>query len=1152
MALNSSNSNAGSTEPKIGAGALSNFNTQNTENKSNGNFSGGDINFDTSKLSINNPFNTNNSQQPTFNLDDVFTPTVSGNLDINKPSNNSSNNSSNNTTYSNNSTEPTMTVDEVYGKSNNQPVVEKQGDYATSSNEKSKVETSTFGKQDKISVTPTSVTENKGMIGNGAIQSVEGLDFQQKDKASVDVLDSKKKRDEAEAEDKADSMRLKLKGDIDKAAQQEGGDNFKIGDRDEDVANAKAKVDQLTNEKAKYENEYKKNVNQLEIFNKKVAEKKQAIEQEDADYQAKKTNAEQLDSIGRLMQGFGQRYQEIANKDPNVLNRKSIHLGLQELKSEVTRFCEQLGVEPPAMEYDAYRAKEALEEFQSWGKSFIQENFNGLKDFSPNSITVYKAGLEEDHLNHLIQFTDELDSLAGEAKLIENRQEKLQGLIADNKKKSTAAQKAYDDLVNNTYVGEEAPQSGAETSYEQEKKFNEENAKRQAQLEQKKKAAEDAANKSKKIKQDYEQKKQELDETRINVSSFLDDIEKFDNEFNKITDEILSKPAYNRDQQRSNEARLKKAQEDYKQSIENAAAKYNLNIELKEVDPIFLSGEAVNEVDNLLTQKEKELDILAEEDRKASKERYDTDADYRKSKKDYNNWKKAEEEKLKAGAAPEPETPSTTEPQPETPQSGAETSYNDAMNAIKNSENATPEQKAQAEEAITNLEDSRKALAEAAAKARSGNPDDMDAYQKALETYNKNLKEAQKIGNRWTQTDFNKDYTRAVAQANDFKVTLADGTEMEYSDFATEEATKSPQYAKAMYEKKAAELEEKHPILAKIERWKAEWSQTWLGSKLTFADNKVRDQFNQMAKTDMRATYAAYNNVLNDETGKYSEADKAEASKAINQAKALMTASAALQASTGFLSGIGDSMEDGISGTTDPGALNAWQKTLNTVDNIIRITLGLGISPAANKAYQNMYYMAGDKVNNSLLFNKDFDSDGFVLCQEYGNNAATGMIAGAGELAVGIAMMFNPASMSSGLNLITDSVQTFLNGLYGVRNEAEKSQKYTQEVLEYFKEAEDIAESSGNEEAVQEITNAITQIENFELKSDEVGNIDNWLEGSGSNTASNEKFNQSLTYDEWLKLIEADPTMREFAKSLTEKKKDKNAQKDNADTGVNS
>ena len=960
----SSNSN---TEPKVGAGVLSNF---NPENKSNGNSSGGHINPDTEpksngnssdddinfKLDVHNPFDTKETPQPTFNTDDVFKPTLSGNLDIDLPKINNNNNSSNNTTYSNNSTEPTMTVDEVYGKSNNQPVVEKQGDYSASSNEKSNVETSTFGKQDEVSVTPLSVTENKGIVGNAAIQSVEGLDFQQKDKASVDVLDSKKKRDEVEAEDKANSMRDKLKANVGKAAEEEGGEDFRIGDRDEDVANAKAKVDQLTNEKAKYENEYKKNAKQLEIFYKKAAEKQQAIEQaieqEDAEYQVKKANAKQLDAIGQQMQEFGQRYQEIANRKDNVFTAMGIQRDLSNLESEVTRFCEQLGVEPPAMSRYEPNAGRAFETFQSWEGGFIQENFDGLKDFSPNSITAYKAGLEKDHLNRLTQFTDELDSLVGEAKLIEDRQEKLRGLIADNEKKSTAAQKAYDDLVSEGYVGAEA-----------------------------------------------------------------------------VTEPTADEAA----------------------------------------------------------------------------------------------------------------------------KSNAEEAVNLAKDAINNSKDATPEQKAQAEEAITNLEDSRKALEAAAAAARSGNPADMVAYQKALEQYNKNLKEAQKIGNRWTQTDFNKDYTRAVAQANDFKVTLADGTEMEYSDFATEEATKSPQYANAMYEKKAADYEKNgHPILAKIERWKAEWSQTWLGSKLTFADNKVRDQFNQMAKTDMRATYAAYNNVLNDETGKYSEADKAEASKAINQAKALMTASAALQASTGFLSGIGDSMEDGISGTTDPGALNAWQKTLNTVDNIIRITLGLGISPAANKAYQNMYYMAGDKVNNSLLFNKDFDSDGFVLCQEYGNNAATGMIAGAGELAVGIAMMFNPASMSSGLNLITDSVQTFLNGLYGVRNEAEKSQKYTQEVLEYFKEAEDIAESSGNEEAVQEITNAITQIENFELKSDEVGNIDNWLEGSGSNTASNEKFNQSLTYDEWLKLIEADPTMREFAKSLTEKKKDKNAQKDNADTGVNS
>ena len=920
MALNSSNSNAGSTEPKIGAGALSNFNTQNTENKSNGNFSGGDINFDTSKLGIHDPLNPNKPQQPTFGVDSVFNPKLSGNLDIDF-SNTNNNNSSNNTTYSNNSPEPTMTVDEVYGKSNNQPVVEKQGDYATSSNEKSNVETSTFGKQDEISVTPTSVTENKGMVENATIQSVEGLDFQQKDKASQEVLDSKKKRDEVEAEDKADNMRNKLKGDIDKAAQEEGGEDFRIG-----TSEAEKKFNE---EKARRQAELNK--------------KKQAVVDAEKKYNESKDTSKWIDE------------------------------NLKRLKNQY--------------EIDLRTADQELSIIKNMQKNVDEMNSQGY--------LVKKLNERSDSYKTLKQ------------KVIECASEQGFGDVEIN---------STEDLVN--FVN-----------------------------------------------------------TLYNIAI-------------KSRDNIVS---------------------DYKDNGERME-KQKVKAD---TDSIINKG------------------ILDEAKEEANK-----------LEKDYNAWKKAEEEKLKAGATPES--------QPETPQSGAETSYNDAMNAIKNSENATPEQKAQAEEVLTNLEESRKALEEAAAKARSGDQADMVAYQEALETYNKNLKEAQKIGNRWTQTDFNKEFTSAVAQANDFKVTLADGTEMEYSDFATEEATKSPQYAKAMYEKKAADYEKNgHPILAKIERWKAEWSQTWLGSKLTFADNKVRDQFNQMAKTDMRATYAAYNNVLNDETGKYSEADKAEASKAINQAKALMTASAALQASTGFLSGIGDSMEDGISGTTDPGALNAWQKTLNTVDNIIRITLGLGISPAANKAYQNMYYMAGDKVNNSLLFNKDFDSDGFVLCQEYGNNAATGMIAGAGELAVGIAMMFNPASAASGLNLITDSVQTFLNGLYGVRNEAEKSQKYTQEVLEYFKEAEDIAESSGNEEAVQEITNAITQIENFELKADEVGNLDNWLEGSGSNTATNEKFNQSLTYDEWLKLIEADPTMREYAKSIT-KKKDENAQKDNADAGVNS
>ena len=948
----SSNGNTSSTETKVGAGALTNFNTQKTDSKSNGNFSGGDINFDTSKLSINNPFNTNVPQQPTFDVDSTFNPNVSGNLDIDFSK---TNNNTSNTTYSNNSTEPTMTVDEVYGKSSNQPVIEKQGDYSTSSNEKSNVETSTFGKQDEISVTPTSVTENKGMVGNATIQSVEGLDFQQKDKASVDVLDSKKKRDEAEAEDKADSMRNKLKTIGNNAKQEKGSEDFRIGTSEAEKA-----------------------------FNKENARRQ-------ADLEKKKKAAE-----------------EAKNNVSNVMQKTEGELNLLNNKLE-------------KLDKDILQLESKLEEAQK------------------------KA--------------DDIEPTLAD---LESLKEKLEN--------ENFTQQVLRDLTL--------------TSYKIEKKIN-------------------------KVAKEYGIDLDAID----NSKSFFEPYDRiFIEKINKVVPAV-------REQNKINIEKAKKDLED-------------TNVEKEQ------TNESLNKIKTMREE--------------ANNNQLRLEKEAEKAQKDYNNWKKGAEANLKAGNTPEPETPES-EP---TPQSNAETSYNNAMNAINNSKDATPEQKAEAGEVITNLEDSRKALEEAAKKASSGNPADMVAYQKALETYNKNLKKAQKIGNRFTQTDFNKDYTRAVAAANDFRVTLADGTEMEYSDFAAEEATKSPQYAKAMYEAKAEQYENgdengngKRPILAKIERWKAEMSQTWLGSKLTFADNKVRDQFNQMAKTNMRATYATYNNVLNDPNATTEQ--KAEASKSINQAKALMTASAALQASTGFLSGIGDSMDDGVYGTTDPGARNAWQKTLNTVDNLIKITLGLGISPAANKAYQNMYYMAGNKVNNSLLFNKDFDSDGFALCEEYGNNAATGMIAGAGELAVGIAMMFNPASMTSGLNLIAYSVNTFLNGLYGVRNEVEKSIKYSSIVLSYFNEAEDIAESSGNEEAVQEITNAITQIENFELKADEVNNLDNWLEGSGSNTASNEKFNQSLTYDEWMKLIEADPTMREYAKSIA-KKKDKNAQKDNADTGVNS
>ena len=470
-----------------------------------------------------------------------------------------------------------------------------------------------------------------------------------------------------------------------------------------------------------------------------------------------------------------------------------------------------------------------------------------------------------------------------------------------------------------------------------------------------------------------------------------------------------------------------------------------------------------------------------------------------------------------------------------------------ARNEINNSKELTDEQKAEVNTVLGSVEAATKSV-NAAVDALAANPNDPSAiktYVNAVKTYNENVENALK-GNPLAKTDLNKTFTKMIAKANDFNVTMPDGTKVSYAEFAAKKAVESPTLAKGLYEAKAKTLaDEGHTVLAAIENAKAKMVTTWLGSKFTFADNQVRSQFNQMAKTDMRATYAVYNNVLNDPNATAEQ--RADAEAQISQAKSLMTASAALQASTGFLSGIGDSMSDGVYGVTNPDDLNGYQEALNTASNFAKIALGLGVTPGANKAYQNMYYIAGAKVNKSNLFNKDFDGDGFALCQEYGNNAAAGMISGVGELATGIALFFNPATASMGLNLAVDSVQTFLDGLYGVQREARKSVKYSSEIVSYLNEAKDIVSDAGTEKEKtvstagvtidQVIDSAISQIENFELKSDEANNIDNWLEGSGSSTADNEKFNQSLTYDEWLKLIEADPTMQEYAKKLIAEKK---------------
>ena len=498
-------------------------------------------------------------------------------------------------------------------------------------------------------------------------------------------------------------------------------------------------------------------------------------------------------------------------------------------------------------------------------------------------------------------------------------------------------------------------------------------------------------------------------------------------------------------------------------------------------------------------------------------------------------------------------TPATTPTEVPT----AATAIAAAKDAINNSTSAS-EEKAAANEALTKVDTSITSVQDAASKLTENldgvSDADIDAYMAALKELNKNYEDANDKVSFFKRTDFNKQYVTAIAKANDFDVTLADGSKMSFSEFSTKMATKSPRIAEAMYNAKADRLEQEgHSVLAKMERNKAKMVGNWFGSKLTFADDLVRNQFNQMAETNMRATYAAYNNVLNDPNA--TPEAKTEARSSIAQANSLMRSSAALKASTGFWSGIGDGMGDGTYGTTDPAALNAYQKTLNTINNYTKVVLGLGVTPGANRAYQNMYYLAGDDVDKSALFNKDFNNDGFALCQEYGNNATAGMIAGAGELSTGVALMFNPSTMGMGANLIGDSVGTFLDGLYGVAGDVNKSEDYTRAVLGYFEEAKDIAEKSinvdaGNEEVVNKITSAISQIENFKLGSEEANSFDNWLEGSGTNTAENKKFNQALTYEEWLKLIEADPTMQEYAKKLIAGKR--NAKENNADAGVNS
>lgn len=968
-----------------------------------------------------------------------------------------------------------ITVDEVYGNgvygNLNQSIIENQGDYEATSNEKSNVETSTFGKQDEISVTPTSVTEDKGLVNNDAIQSVEGLNFQQKDKANQDVMEAKKSRDETEAEDNANGMRDQLKAVAEKDAEEDNN-AFQVGEENE----GKEKAAFIEAEKA-----YK----DIEA---KVAEKEAELAKAEKEF-------------NDLDNAWFEVHQPRLNAAKDALN---------DVIAAATRDNEENGRTDPT--YDiSYLAEVAAEPENYADAAKVVEQLNEAPGLQGNK---YLSEIKQ-CVTDVARVSKDFYEVSQKHEEAQQRYNQLTYELADlmdSKEKAETAYNKAKESYDATFI--------AENPTDRESK-DVANAKAEVDRLDKQIAEKDA---------EYEAARKE--EAGIKDAAFQAQVE-FAREFGDPESKDFNETA-TISVLASKPALFEKS----KSKLANYAAKHG--VEIGDISEIS-AGDFIGLLRETQSKVNMHYESLAEKanDRavQAWKDSRDLTKTLEKSKQEYDALMAANPvvvENAKTEEAPVV----TPEPKAEEAVTAEAPSYkaniDAAKNEINNSKDLTDEQKAEATSVLGNVETAAEAV-EKAASDLAANPNDINAAQKYVEEtarYNKALKDAK--GNKTLKnTNFNKTFAAAVAAANDFMVTREDGTQQNYAEFAAEMATKSPELAKGLYEAKAARLaEDGHKVLAAIENAKAKMVTTWLGSKFTFADNQVRSQFNQMAKTDMRATYAAYNNVLNDETGKYSEADKAEASAALNQANSLMTASAALQASTGFLSGIGDGTSDGVYGKTDPGSLNGYQKALNAASNFAKIALGLGVTPGANEAYQNMYYMAGAKVNESGLFSKDFDGDGFALCQEYGNNAAVGMIAGAGELATGVALMFNPATSKIGINLAIDAVQTFLDGLYGVQKEVNKSIKYSSEILNYFKEAESIAAETGNKEAIGTIDSAIKRIEDFQLKSDEVGNLDNWLEGSGSNTADNGKFNQALTYDEWLKLIEADPVMREYAKSL--------------------
>lgn len=930
--------------------------------------------------------------------------------------------------------EPVMTVDEVYGKENKTvagyntasdttssvtssylPSVEKQGDYAASSNEKSVVKTDTFGKQDEISVTPELITENKGEVENDTIQSVEGLDFQQKDKESQAVLDSKKSRDDVEAEEKADSMRNKLR-----------------------------------------------NLNK-ETTETDTTETDLAIGESDAEKSYKEQDASYVQKLNELK------------------------AALNDTEESLRLTKEQLDIDARKVEKNKAKTQQALD--------YVNNAIDSIENGTDNGSPVTYDDNEEYNLivsryNNGIKRETTVETLEEIKTKLESSMESYENGTTPMQKELAADQKRYEyDLK----------------LYELDRRDFEESI------------------------QSYTDWKQGADEKVKN------------GEVPDVWEPKSSIDEYNRIQAEQGEEYTKDSVEIMK---ENNVREYNNIIEqLKAYDSSSEEyQEAKRELNSLIRQSmgtNPNNSLIPQELLR----------EYQYSQKPEDVIETAE--KIRDYITNE-----------------YDAKEDEWINNIREDlldSNASEELKTEVSEILDKVENSRNELLDIVSEIpdKQGiynlTDEQISTYVEANQKYLDNLKEAQNKGLKLANTDLNDEYAKDIAVANDFDIKFADGSTMSYSDFILNMALQSPRLAESMYNAKAEKYEkEGKKVLAGLERLKANMCKNDFGIHLVGADNKVRNQFIQMCETNERATYAAYDNVLNDPNAK--PADKVEAEIQMTQAKLLSRAADTLKASTG-LGGIGNSVNDTVYGQTDPNYLSTYQRVLNTTRDVVKIILGAGVTPGAVDAWNNFYNTASDKIKSSdmfnFIYNFDFDKDGFNAFQEVDNNATVGLVSGTVGLGTGIAMLFNPSTMAMGVNLIKDSVQILKDNLYGIQGDVQKSMEYTKQVQNYFKEVRDMAQDAGNQEVIDIIDDAINKIttinvfydtttgettgettvtENFELSPDEVNNFDNWMEGSGSNTADNEKFNQSLTYDEWLKLIEADPTMREYAKNLLKDK----------------